>query len=121
MNKLTMAMLAATMFGSVATAEMKKGTPESAPIDPPATSGPSQGSNASMSTPSVKPAGKEAYAKLDMNNDGSISKEEAAMDSALAKTFDQTDENKDKKIDAAEFARSNASGSPASSTPAATP
>lgn len=117
MNKLMLAVLAATMFGSVATAEMKKGTTESSPLDPSATSGPSQGTNASMSTPSLKAAGKDAYTKLDADNDGEISKEEAAADAALAKTFDRSDENKDNKIDAAEFARSNASGSPASSTP----
>lgn len=121
MNKLILAVLAATMIGSVATAEMKKGTPESAPLDPPATSGPTQSSNARMTTPSLKPAGKDAYAKLDVDNDGVISKDEATADASLAKTFDLSDENKDKKIDAAEFARSNASGSPAESTPVAPP
>jgi hypothetical protein len=121
MNKRILALVATTLFCSVAVAEMKKGTPESAPVDPPATSGPSQGSNASMSTPSMKAAGKDAYAKLDVDNDGAISKKEAAGDAALAKTFDQSDENKDGKIDAAEFARSAAKGSPAASTPVTRP
>ena len=95
MNRLTIAVMAATMFGSAAMADMKKGTPESAPMDPPTTGGPSQGSNASMSTPSVKAAGKDAYARLDVDNDGAITKAEAAVDPALEKSFDRREQGQE--------------------------
>lgn len=99
-------------------AATKKGDPESAPTDPAATMGPTTGAHASsQATPSLKAPGKAAFAGLDKDNDGAISKAEAAGDPALAKGFDVSDEDKNGKIDAAEFARSNATGSPANVAP----
>ena len=112
----------ALMLSSTSLLAAKKGDAESAPTDPAASMGPTGGAHASsQSTPSLKTPGKAAFASLDKDNDGAISKAEAKQDAALAAGFDKSDENKDAKIDAAEFARSDASGSPAASTPPATP
>ncbi len=52
-------------------------------------------------------------ADLDTDKDGVISAEEAQANPDLAKSFESVDENKDGKIDAAEFAQFEAIQSPA--------
>ncbi len=52
-------------------------------------------------------------ADLDADKDGVISAEEAQANPELAKSFESVDENKDGKIDAAEFAQFEAIQSPA--------
>lgn len=54
---------------------------------------------------------------LDTNQDGVISAEEAQANPDLAKSFESIDENKDGKIDAAEFAQFEAIQTPAPATP----
>ena len=119
MNRLSRLLLAsATLLSSaLAVAESTK-TPASSPTAPAATMGPTAGAHeSSQSTPSLKSSGKTAFVKLDKDNDGQISKAEADLDPALKDSFDRSDENKDDKLDAGEFARSEASGSPADSAP----
>lgn len=122
MNKTspTLLLAATLLLGSAPLlAAPKKGDMESAPTDPSATMGPTGGAEAaSQSTPSLKATGKAAFAALDKDNDGAITEAEAAADPALRDSFKRSDENKNGKIDAAEFARSTATGSPAASTPA---
>lgn len=80
---------------------------------PSATMGPTSGTDASQSTPSLKAVGKEAFNGLDKDGDGELSKAEAQSDAPLMKTFEKVDENKDGKLDTAEFARSTSESSPA--------
>ena len=48
-------------------------------------------------------AGEDAFMKLDVNEDGYISAQEAAADEALHQRWETTDANQDGQIDAAEF------------------
>lgn len=48
-------------------------------------------------------AGEEAFIKLDVNEDGYISAQEAAADEPLHQSWESTDANQDGQIDAAEF------------------
>ena len=50
-------------------------------------------------------AEREAFSQLDTNKDGKISQEEAKKNANLAEKFDRADSNKDKVLDAGEFAR----------------
>lgn len=120
MNRLPLTLLAsAALLSSTLSAAISAGD---SPTDPPASMGPSAGAHeSSQTTPSLKAPGKAAFATLDKDDDGQISEAEAAADPVLKDSFGLSDENKDDKHDAGEFARSKASGSPAASTPAAKP
>ncbi len=48
-------------------------------------------------------AGEDAFMKLDVNEDGYISAQEAAADESLHQRWETTDANQDGQIDAAEF------------------
>jgi hypothetical protein len=48
-------------------------------------------------------AGEDAFMKLDVNEDGYISAQEAAADESLHQRWEITDANQDGQIDAAEF------------------
>ena len=48
-------------------------------------------------------AGEDVFMKLDANEDGYISAQEAAADEALHQSWETTDANQDGQIDAAEF------------------
>lgn len=62
-------------------------------------------------------AGEDAFMKLDTNEDGYISAQEAAADESLHQSWEATDANQDGQIDAAEFSafESASSGSSGSS------
>ena len=56
---------------------------------------------AGFSTAAV--AGEDAFIKLDVNEDGYISAQEAVADETLHQRWETTDANQDGQIDAAEF------------------
>lgn len=117
MNKMTLVITAMGLsYGSLAIAADDMSTKPIAK-KPEAHMGPTSGSGASQTTPSLKQEGKDAFTSLDKDGNGDLTEEEAAKDPSLAKLFGESDENKNGKIDAAEFARSNATGSPANATP----
>jgi hypothetical protein len=51
----------------------------------------------------VAVAGEDAFIKLDVNEDGYISAQEAVADESLHQRWESTDANQDGQIDAAEF------------------
>lgn len=51
-----------------------------------------------------------SFEELDANGDGAISKEEAAIDPALAQAFDTLDKDADGKLSPAEYAAYNVAG-----------
>lgn len=59
-------------------------------------------SEGSMHT-QLNKAHQRVFQKLDTNNDGVISREEAKRDPGLADHFSQVDHNKDRKIEKGEF------------------
>ena len=48
---------------------------------------------------------RDAFSKLDTNQDGKISQEEAKKNASLAKKFESVDSNHDQTLDEGEFAR----------------
>jgi Ca2+-binding EF-hand superfamily protein len=56
-------------------------------------------------------ASEDAFIKLDVNEDGYISAQEAAADESLHQSWETTDANQDGQIDAAEFSAFEAMGS----------
>lgn len=59
---------------------------------------------------SMAVAGEDTFMKLDANEDGYISAQEAAADEALQQSWETTDANQDGQIDAAEFSAFEAMG-----------
>jgi hypothetical protein len=59
-------------------------------------------------------ASEDAFIKLDVNEDGYISAQEAVADESLHKSWETTDANQDGQIDAAEFSAFETMGSPSS-------
>lgn len=55
-------------------------------------------------------AGEDTFIKLDANQDGYISAQEAEADAALQQSWETTDANQDGQIDAAEFSAFEAMG-----------
>ncbi len=55
-------------------------------------------------------ASEDAFIKLDVNEDGYISAQEAAADESLHQSWENTDANQDGQIDAAEFSAFEAMG-----------
>jgi EF hand len=60
----------------------------------------------------AKPDVAAAMKKLDVDKDGTISKEEATQMRGLSEVFDSADANKDGKLDAGEFAKAVGGGRP---------
>ncbi|MCU7810815.1 MAG: hypothetical protein KZQ77_06205 [Candidatus Thiodiazotropha sp. (ex Notomyrtea botanica)] len=61
----------------------------------------------------VAVAGEDTFIKLDANEDGYISAQEAAADESLSQSWETTDANRDGQVDAAEFSAFEAMGTPA--------
>jgi hypothetical protein len=59
-------------------------------------------------------ASEDAFIKLDVNEDGYISAQEAVADEPLHQSWETTDANQDGQIDAAEFSAFEAMGTPTS-------
>ena len=59
---------------------------------------------------SVAVADEDAFIKLDANQDGYISAQEATADPALQQSWETTDANQDGQVDAAEFSAFEAMG-----------
>jgi len=108
-------MLAATLILGTSLVYAENDATQQAPKAPSSTMGPTSGSDASQTTPSLGGKGKEVFNKLDADKDGSISKAEAKRDAAMTQGFDEADENKNEKLDAGEFARSKSAAAPAES------
>jgi hypothetical protein len=56
-------------------------------------------------------AGEDAFMKLDVNEDGYISAQEAAADESLHQSWETTDANQDGQVDATKFSAFEAMGS----------
>ena len=60
----------------------------------------------------VAVAGEDIFMKLDANDDGYISAQEAATHESLSQSWEATDANRDGQVDAAEFSAFEAMGMP---------
>ena len=89
------------------------------PSNPPSSTSPSTTSPSSPSSTSPSSgaaggaAGGEQFTKLDSDKDGMVSKKEASKNKDLSAKWDTLDTNKDGKLDQAEFAAFESSGSTA--------
>ena len=71
---------------------------------PPSSTSPSSTSPSSAAPSSGSSGSSDAFAKLDADKDGMVSKKEAAKDKSVTAKWDTLDANKDGKLDPGEFA-----------------
>lgn len=115
MTKKIPLLLGAVLMGAVGAVSAQGVGGSTSGMSPSTSGAPDSGMSASGTSSTA------AFAKLDKDQDGMISKSEAGKDSKLKDGFKTADTSKDGKLDPAEFAEfeAGASGGSMSSTPGA--